>query len=70
MRRRAKMVRLHLNDGAPSVDGIFVGFKAGHYRIKKAVLVRSEGEQHALEDEAWVPRRNVLLVQTLKGVSE
>jgi len=70
VRRRAKLVRLHLKDGAPSIDGVFVGYKAGHYRLLKAVIVRSESDSHALEDEAWVPRANVLFAQSITGVKE
>lgn len=65
---RKRLVRLHLEDPAPTIEGVFTGYVAGHYRLKNAKVVRGEGNVEALEDEAWVPRRRVVLAQTIRAV--
>lgn len=61
----AKKVRLHLLDGAPSLEGIYVGSKAGHYRLLNVGIIEAEGETVKMDGEAWVPRDRVLLMQVL-----
>lgn len=65
LRRRPRLVRLHLADPAPSIEGVFVGYAAGHYRLKNAKVVRGEGQAEALDDEAWIPRDRVIFAQTI-----
>jgi hypothetical protein len=61
----AKNVRLHLLDGSPSFEGIYVGTKAGHYRILNAGIVESEDVTVKMDGEAWVPQERVLFMQVL-----
>lgn len=65
MRLRRRRVRLHLKDGAPSLDGLLVGSVDGHYLLKVARLVRAADETISLDGEVEVPRRNVLFIQRL-----
>ena len=65
MRLRRRRVRLHLKDGAPSLDGLLTGSVDGHYLLKVARLVRAADETISLDGEIEVPRRNVLFIQRL-----
>jgi hypothetical protein len=63
--RGSRRVRLHFAGDAPSIEGILVGFVAGHYRLQNpSVIVAAE---HAVPEdgEAWVPRERVLHLQVL-----
>lgn len=62
-----RLVRLHLKDNAPSVEG-FLRFSlhSSHYRLVKSSLFEAEDRSHSLDGEVWVPRENVLLIQRLK----
>lgn len=59
------MLRLHLLNGEASVEGIFLGFVAGHYRLANATHVLAEDQSVPLEGEAWVPRDRVLYAQVI-----
>lgn len=59
---RKRRVRVHLADDKPSIDGIWVGNAAGHYRIANAELVSEAGDVQ-VEGEAWVPADRVLWLQ-------
>lgn len=48
----------------PSVEGIFLGFDAGHYRLANAKLLETTDRTHEL-GETWVPRERVLHAQVL-----
>lgn len=63
---RKRLVRLHMHDNSPSIDGFLVGMVADHYQLKRPVLVESESSSHDLRGEAWIDRRRVLFVQVLK----
>lgn len=61
------MVRLHLAGDAPSVEGIFVGFWAGHYVLRVASVVSGADKTHELDGpEARIPREKVLIVQVIQ----
>ena len=62
---RRRLVRLHMLDSSPSVEGVLVGLVAGHYRLLNVSLLETEGRTHELDGEAWVPKERVLLVQRL-----
>lgn len=57
------MVRLHLVDPFPSVDGILVGRYDGHYRLLKPELLEATDRTRELDGELWVPRERVVYVQ-------
>lgn len=62
---RKRMLRLHFKDADHSIEGIFVGFAAGHYHLQKGVLW--EARDRSLEiGETWVPRERVLHAQVLR----
>src|SRR5262245_12126987 len=61
-----RLVRLHLKENQPSVEGILMWSPGAHYRVRKASLLEAEHRSHSLDGEAWVPKSNVLLVQRLK----
>lgn len=66
--RRRRLVRLHLDGNAPSVEGVFVGFWAGHYVLRVATLIEAETRSHELEGTCVkVPREKVVLVQELRS---
>jgi hypothetical protein len=62
--RGRRRVRLHLFDDAPSVEGILVGCKGGHYVLLTPKLVTRHG-QHELQGLVEVPRERVVFVQVL-----
>lgn len=63
---KTRSVRLHFADDSPSIDGVYVGTKSGHYVIAKAELVREHAaEPVAMEGEAWVPKGRVLFMQVM-----
>lgn len=64
MRRRKRMVRLHLKDSAPSVEGMFVGFWANHYVVNVPKVVVGEAATETLDGaDLVVPRENVVFMQ-------
>lgn len=65
MRFKPRMVRLHLKDEAPSLEGILTGKPNGFYKIIKPELIHAERENLALEGEVWIPEKQVLFVQVL-----
>lgn len=62
---RRRLVRLHLVDPLPSIEGILVSAFDGHYRLKKVELLEAPERTQKLEGEAWVPRERVIFVQRL-----
>lgn len=62
---RRRLVRLHLIEPFPSIEGILVGARDGHYRLLKPALLESKDRSQELEGEAWVPKKNVIFVQRL-----
>ena len=67
--RRKRRVRLHLARNEPSIEGIFVGFWAGHYMVATPeVLTASHGDVHRETVEGRyirVPKPQVLFVEDL-----
>lgn len=63
--RRRHLVRLHLEEPHPTVEGILAGRAGGHYRLLKPRLLEAEDRSHSLDGEVWVPAGRVVLVQKL-----
>lgn len=63
--RRRRLVRLHLVGQEPSIEGVFLGFTAGHYRLANASMIETAERTHVLDGEAWVPRDRVLYAQVV-----
>lgn len=62
--RRRRLLRLHMEGNRPSVEGVFLGFEAGHYHLANATLIEAAERTHEL-GETWVPRERVLHAQVL-----
>lgn len=62
---RRRLVRLHLVDPFPSIEGILVSAFDGHYRLLKASVIEAPERTRELEGEAWVPKDRVVFVQRL-----
>lgn len=63
-RRRKRLLRLHIEGRDESIEGIFLGFEAGHYRLANARLLETADRSIPL-GEAWVPRERVLHCQVV-----
>ena len=65
-RRKKRLVRVHLEGDAPSLEGVFVGFWAGHYVLRVATLLEGADASVELDGASVrVPRERVLFVQEL-----
>lgn len=66
---RRRLVRLHLVDPFPSIEGILVGSFDSHYRLLKPVVLEGERQSRELQpgSEAFVPRERVIFVQRLSS---
>jgi len=60
-----KKVRLHIRDGAPSIEGILAGRTKGHYIIWSPRVLESEEASVSVLGHVEVPERNVMFVQVL-----
>lgn len=63
--RRRRLLRLHLVGQAPSIEGVFLGFEAGHYRLVKGLFLETAQDSHDIVGETWVPRERVLYAQVI-----
>lgn len=63
--RRKRILRLHLTDADASIEGVFLGFAAGHYRLANARHIVAAEQSVPLDGEAWVPRGRVLYAQVI-----
>lgn len=59
------MVRLHLTDNAPSVEGILERRVDGHYLIRAPKLLEGIDRTVSIEGDLLVPRERVLYVQRI-----
>lgn len=64
LRRRKRLLRLHLEGRDESIEGIFLGYEAGHYRLANAKLLETAERSIGL-GELWVPRERVLHCQVV-----
>ena len=71
--RRKRYVRLHIEGMDQSVEGIFVGFWAGHYVLRETKVVSAVGGQRQAAStsldgpSARFPKARVLFMQELHG---
>ena len=63
-RMRLYVISEHGHDDA-TIEGIFLGFEADHYRIASAEHLQTNDAGIPLEGEAWVPRSRVLYAQAI-----
>lgn len=68
---RRRLVRLHLDGDAPSLEGLRRRLpvrRNGHYVLELASLIQGEDRAFKLEGErVMVPRERVVFVQELRG---
>lgn len=65
--RRKRHVRLHLEGTETSLEGIFVGFWAGHYVLRTPEALVEAGKTEMLDGvDVKVPRPRVLFMQELR----
>ena len=62
---RRRLVRLHLVDPFPSIEGILISAMDGHYRLIKPELLEGTDRTQRLEGEVFVPKERVVFVQRL-----
>lgn len=58
------VVRLHM-PGQPSIEGLLVGCRHGHYLLLEARLLTDNGDSHQLAGSVSVPRERVLFLQEM-----
>lgn len=67
---RRRVVRVHQNDPAPTVEGILVGKPwdhAGHYVVRKpSVLTAPEHSVPLDANEVWIPREKVVFLEVMR----
>jgi hypothetical protein len=64
--RKKRKVRLHLKENAPSVEGFFTGFWAGHYTVELPALIASPDSRIELDSQrARIPKHQVILMEEL-----
>lgn len=68
LRRRTRVVRLHLKNDPRSIEGVLVHADRMHYILQNArILVSSRREQDTeLDGRTWWPREDVFHVQELE----
>lgn len=62
---RPRLMRLHLVGQEASIEGVFLGYRAGHYRLANASMLETTERSHPLAGETWVPRDRVLYGQVI-----
>lgn len=64
--RKRRVARLHLLDGAPSLEGVYMG-RVGrkHYRLEAASVVQTTEDSVPLEGFVLVPVERVAFIQVI-----
>ena len=63
--RGKRLVRLHLADNQPSVEGILVGRWSGHYVVLAPKILDADQRTFSLTGRLEVPAERVLYVQVI-----
>lgn len=63
--RPKRSVRLHLEGGAPSIEGVLIGRWRGSYVLENARVLSAAGKSHALEGYVEVEARKVIFMQVI-----
>lgn len=67
-RKVLRRVRIHQRGERPSLEGLYLGERAGHYVLARAAILESADRTIALEsDEVWVPRDAVVFMEVWEG---
>lgn len=59
------MARIHLTQGEPSIEGVWMGRVGKHYRIAAARVIENEERSFDVSGEVLVPVERVAFVQVL-----
>ncbi len=62
--RRRQLVRVHVKQG-PSLEGLYIGRRGGHYVLELAKLLESPGATVPLDGWVEIPEQNVVFLQLL-----
>lgn len=65
LRRHKHMVRVHLTQGEPSIEGVYLGRVGKHYRIEAAKVIEAEDRSYEITGSALVPTERVAFIQVL-----
>lgn len=65
IRRQKRMVRVHLTQGEPSVEGVWMGRIGKHYRLEAARVIEAEDRSYEITGSALIPVERVAFVQVL-----
>ena len=63
--RKKRMARIHLTQGEPSIEGVWMGRVGKHYRIAAARVIENEERSFDVSGEVLVPVERVAFVQVL-----
>ena len=66
IRRKKHMVRVHLTQGEPSIEGVWMGRVGRHYRVEAARVIEAEDRSFEITGSALIPVERVAFVQVLR----
>lgn len=64
-RRKKHMVRVHLTNGEPSIEGVYMGRVGRHYRVEAARVIEAEDRSYEITGSALIPSERVAFIQVL-----
>ena len=64
--RKKQLVRVHLTQGEPSIEGVWMGRVGKHYRVEAARVIESEDRSFEITGSALIPVERVAFVQVLR----
>lgn len=59
------MVRVHLTQSEPSIEGVWMGRVGKHYRVEAARVIEAEDRSFEITGSALIPVERVAFVQVL-----
>ena len=66
IRRKTKhMVRVHLVQNEPSVEGVYMGRVGKHYRVEAARVIEAEDRSYEVTGSVLIPVERVAFIQVL-----
>lgn len=65
IRRKKRLVRVHLTQGEPSIEGVWIGRVGKHYRVEAAKVIEAEDRSFEITGTALIPVERVAFVQVL-----
>ena len=65
IRRKKHMVRVHLTQNEPTLEGVYMGRVGKHYRLEAARVIEAEDRSYDITGSALIPVERVAFVQVL-----